>query len=65
LAEAKPVQAALVPAPAVETDVPVAVVADGAIEVQVVFDVLFAASVAVDVRLFVLGKLCVCAWRGG
>jgi hypothetical protein len=51
------VQAALAPAPAVEADVPLAVVADGAVEVQLVFDVLFGARVAVDERFFVSRKL--------
>lgn len=48
VAEAEPVQTSFALAPAVETDVPVAVVADGAVEVKLVFDVLHAATVAVD-----------------
>ena len=44
VAEAEPVEAAFGAAPAVEADVPVAVVADGAVVVEVVFDVVFFAA---------------------
>jgi hypothetical protein len=47
------VQTALAPAPAVEADVPLAVVADGAVEVEVVLDVFFVAGVAGDEWLLV------------
>lgn len=47
VAEAEPVETSFALAPAVETDVPVAVVADGAVEVKFVFDVFHAAPVAV------------------
>ena len=54
--EAKPMQTALAPAPAVEADVPIAVVADRAIVVNLVLDVLFVTGDAVDERLFIPGQ---------
>lgn len=48
VAETEPMKASFALAPAVETDVPVAVVADGAVEVKFILDMLHAAAVAVD-----------------
>jgi hypothetical protein len=48
LTKSEPVQATFAPPPAVKANVPLAIVADGAVEVQFVFDALFGAGGTVD-----------------
>lgn len=68
VAEAKPMETSFALAPTVETDVPVAVVADGTVEVKFVLDVLHATAVAVykgfRIARHIAGLQLWLCWRG-